>query len=169
MPWNKTRFDVIDDERRNLVGKTVYMKDPLFWNRMEIRTDGCWVPTTKCTAHGRYKIIKRDGKYMTAHRYAFILANPKIEIIEGHEICHRCDFGLCSRPKHLFQGTRTENRIDAAKKGRLKGQRLMPKDVIEIRKMYAGGNETIRSVAAKFDLHHSNVFAIISGKKWWYV
>jgi hypothetical protein len=37
---------------------------------------------------------------------------------DGMEICHSCDVTVCVNPDHLFVGTRSDNMVDCAAKGR---------------------------------------------------
>jgi len=149
---------------------SVYEKDSLFWDNMAISSTGCWIPTTKSTAHGKYKIIKRDGIYMSAHRYSFRLFYGDSTIINGHQICHKCDNPPCANPRHLFQGTDKENKLDSLLKGRRDHlNKLTKADVIAIRKAYAKGDETNRSLAKKYKVHHATIQAIIVKRKWKHV
>ncbi len=57
-----------------------------------------------------------DGKQVSAHRYAWVLANG--EIPAGLFVCHKCDVPACCRPSHMFLGTNEENLADMTAKGR---------------------------------------------------
>jgi len=163
------RHRYISIDRRNLVGAHAYDIDPLFWNNMVIQNDGCWIPTTKGNAHGKYKIIHRSGQYFTAHRYAFRLFNGEASIVDGLHICHHCDNPPCANPHHLFQGTESENKIDMALKGRAKDQVLTVDDVRLIRKMYATGKETNQTLGDKFGVTRQHIHKITVRKKWAHV
>lgn len=91
------------------------MTDPLFERRLLRKDNGCleYTGATSC-GYGR---VRRYGKLLLAHRYAWELA--KGEIPDGMFICHKCDNPPCCNVNHLFLGTRSDNMKDAHKKGRL--------------------------------------------------
>jgi len=49
-------------------------------------------------------------------------------------VLHRCDNRLCVNPDHLFLGTKQENSIDMARKGRHGRKKLSAEDIVAIRK-----------------------------------
>lgn len=88
-----------------------------FWSRVD-KTDGCWVWRGSTSGRGvRYGALRRNGVTKRAHRVAWEIASGAT-IPDGMLVCHRCDFGLCVRPSHLFLGTHQDNMRDAAAKGR---------------------------------------------------
>jgi hypothetical protein len=86
-----------------------------FWSLAD-RSGDCWLWKGASHSSG-YGSFRFRGSQATAHRVAFQLENPAVEI-GGMDICHRCDNRLCVRPDHLFVGTRQENVDDMMKKGR---------------------------------------------------
>ena len=90
-----------------------------FWSRVE-KADGeaCWL--WKGARRGEYGALQTEGRMEGAHRVSYeINVGP---IPEGMEVCHHCDNPPCVRPDHLFLGTTTDNRRDACRKGRARGQ-----------------------------------------------
>lgn len=63
-----------------------------------------------------------NGKRVTGHRFAFMLANPGVVIPEKAQVLHRCDQRLCVSKDHLFIGTNQINMLDAGRKKRIYSQ-----------------------------------------------
>src|SRR5271157_775349 len=77
---------------------------------------GChlWCGTvTKSTGYGEVKV---NGRKTTAHRASWLAHRG--EVPAGLVIMHACDVRLCINPDHLSVGTRRENMLDMARKGR---------------------------------------------------
>ena len=85
---------------------------------------------------------------------------------------HRCDNPQCVNPDHLFLGTHQDNMRDMAIKGRTwhgskhRNAKLKPSEVLEIRKLYAEGGHTTRSLGVKYGVDSKHIHNIITGKKW---
>ena len=76
---------------------------------------GCWEWTgAKWAGYGKFKF---KGKYDGAHRVSYSLFVKDID--DGMLICHKCDNPVCVNPSHLFEGTYSDNAIDAINKGRM--------------------------------------------------
>lgn len=79
----------------------------------------CWVWTGAIFRNnGRGKLQLRElGKVKLASHVAWFLETnrwPKLPLL----ICHHCDNPLCVRFDHLFEGTKSDNALDAIRKGR---------------------------------------------------
>lgn len=84
-----------------------------FWAKVK-KGPGCWIWQGAQDWRGYGRFGRPVG---FAHRFSFQLHNGKIPA--GAVICHSCDNPSCVRPDHLWAGTRKDNQIDAAHKGRL--------------------------------------------------
>jgi hypothetical protein len=84
---------------------------------------GCWIWMNATSPNG-YGIIAKDGRRHNAHRVAYMVATN--EVVPRHlDVCHRCDIRCCVNPDHLFVGTRKDNMMDCARKGRTAVPRLI--------------------------------------------
>ena len=133
-----------------------------FWSKVR-KTDGCWWWTGGRTenGHGRFW---REGRLDGAPRVS-------LELLIQHRIprrlyiLHRCGNPLCVRPEHLYVGRQSDNMRDAAIAGTLGCQKLLPEDVLAIRKMLARGVHPDR-VANEFGITTRNVYMILRGRTW---
>lgn len=135
-----------------------------FWNNVR-KTEQCWEwigGLSGITGYGSFQ----DGKKMSAHRYSWILHNG--EIPRGLCVLHSCDNRVCVRPDHLWLGTKEENSIDMARKGRNKppaGAKLTGKNVLEIR----SSQENRFDLANKFGVHPSLIWKVRKREVWKHV
>lgn len=78
-----------------------------------------WMGWKNKTEYGMFDVwnpkTKKSYKNF-AHRISFLIEHGSID--ETKMICHHCDNPPCVNPKHLFQGTYTDNAADSIKKGR---------------------------------------------------
>jgi len=94
-------------------------------------------------------------------------------IPDGMCVLHRCDNRKCVRPDHLFLGTKRDNSLDMAAKGRHKGPglagedhgeaKLSNADVAEIKQRLADG-ESGKYLADVFGVSPSLISLIKRGK-----
>ncbi len=102
---------------------------------------GCWI-WTGATAR-EYGRIWIGDRVVYAHRASFVLHGG--ELIEGYDVCHKCDVKSCVNPEHLFQGTRQENIQDCINKGRAhEGRHNSIKDCCPNGHLYSGANLYLR-------------------------
>lgn len=85
-----------------------------FWAKVE-KTDSCWLYRGFIKWDG-YGWLCRNGRYMTAHRYAWTLTNG--EPPAGAHILHQCDVPACCNPDHLRLGTHRDNMAEMMERGR---------------------------------------------------
>lgn len=123
--------------------------------------------------YGAFRIREKGNRInnqsFRAHRLIF-------EFIKGpvgdSHVLHKCDNPQCVNPDHLFLGTHQDNMRDRMTKGRTPfGSRswsvkLRPEQVIEIRKLYAEGGHSTRSLGRKFGVDGKHIHNIVVGKKW---
>jgi len=81
---------------------------------------GCWLWLGARAFRDSARINYGHAQQTSAHRMAFhLFVGP---IPAGLQVLHRCDFGLCVNPAHLFLGTQGDNMADCATKGRTRGR-----------------------------------------------
>ncbi|NJM61343.1 MAG: hypothetical protein HC849_15905 [Oscillatoriales cyanobacterium RU_3_3] len=95
------------------------------------------------------------GKQATVTR-AVLAEKLGYEIPIYMDACHTCDNPSCINPEHLWAGTRTQNLLDASKKGRTQGKshplsnaKLDREKVREIRQRLAAG-ERMKDLAKEY-------------------
>lgn len=92
------------------------------------------------------------------------------------DVCHHCDNPPCVNPDHLFVGTRLDNMLDAAAKGRVspppvvKGEdshlsKLTAEQAAEARRLRRAGLGR-EELAARFGLSVSGITKVLSGASW---
>lgn len=88
-----------------------------FWANVDKSAvhNGCWIFTGFIKWDG-YGWLNRNGRNMTAHRYAWILTHGEPQ--EGAHILHQCDVPACCNPDHLRLGTHRENMAEMMERGR---------------------------------------------------
>lgn len=118
------------------------------------------------TARGGYGRISVNGKQTVAHRIAYMLTYGPIS--DDICVCHKCDNRLCVRPEHLFLGTMKDNVRDMHIKGRNVngGAILTSAQVSEIRKKYAKGGYTHKSLGLEYGVSKATIKDIITRRTW---
>jgi hypothetical protein len=148
--------------------------------------NGCyiWQGTIASNGYGRVQVGSRT---VAAHRRVLALTLGR-EIPLGIDACHHCDVRPCIRAEHLFEGTRSENMLDASSKGRNPAQvhpELMyfatpegkrrravgsahgsAKLTAEQARTIRGDQRSHKKIAKAFGVNASTIDDIKSGKSW---
>lgn len=150
--------------------------------QLKIQTDECQIwPFNRNWCN--YGLVWVDGKRIRAHRQAQKLTDPNFD--ESLKSLHRCDNPPCFNPRHLFQGTQSDNMADMDKKGRrvnvVKGTpnpqnrgagngnaKLNEDKVREIRRRYATG-EYMKFIARDIGASEEAIRHVVIGKTWSHV
>ena len=111
-----------------IAGEKGFVSSPLesrFWVKVDIRGDDeCWPWLGASDQHGRGQFWM-DGRKHRSPRIAWSLRNG--EPFPDHlHACHTCDNPPCCNPRHIWPGTRSDNFLDASRKGRLHVQSSTP-------------------------------------------
>lgn len=131
-----------------------------------IRFGDCWLFGTPGDGYGKLLV---DGRTVSAHRYAYELANGPIP--DGMVVRHTCDTPRCVRPDHLTIGTHADNSRDMTERARqARGEaqgsaKVTRSQVIEARRLYTSG-ETQRHIAKVLGVSKSQVSNIVTGADW---
>lgn len=123
---------------------------------------GCWNWTASLFKNGYGQIAIGKDKSMQAHRVSWQLHRGEIPV--GMDVCHTCDNRACVNPNHLFLGSRHDNMMDAAKKGRMP-VKLNPDIIREIR----GSHQLGTHLAEKFGVCPSTIAKIRKGRIWQHI
>ena len=157
-----------------------------FWARTSKRGHGgCWLWTGSVGSDG-YGALKINGRSYRAHRLAVAFAQgsyPKQAVL------HLCGERLCCNPKHLREGTATENVAHMRAHGTLatgdrNGSRAHPeclvrgeevitskltsRQVAAIRRAYSRGT-TMPELARRYGVHKSTISRAVNGVQWGHV
>ena len=147
------------------------MQQKILANSIKIES-GCWIwqKSKQWNGYGRYSV--GGGVAIGAHRASFIAFVG--EIPAGLDVCHKCDIRDCVNPDHLFAGTRSENILDAIRKGRMTNEvksrgdnhyaaKLKDADIPIIISRLSNG-ETKASIARDYGVTHRVITLVQRGE-----
>lgn len=96
-----------------------------FWSKVDQSggDDACWPWSSRSKNPAGYGVTSFDmgsgWKTYGAHRVAFYLANNRPQT-NGLCVLHSCDNPACCNPRHLSEGSHSQNMIEAYARGRRK-------------------------------------------------
>lgn len=131
-----------------------------------------WLGSVNPAGYGVFSGAVIGQKKMSAHRFAFLLANGELD--PTLDVCHSCDLRSCVNPAHLRQATHRENIAEAIAKGSgaigktgegHHAARITAEQATEIRRRAQGG-ESCRHLGRLFGLSFQHVSDIKRGKRW---
>lgn len=142
-----------------------------------INENGCWI-WQKTKAHNGYGTFAiGGGKNARAHRISFEVHYGNIP--DKMDVCHRCDIRDCVNPEHLFIGTRSENILDASRKGRVSRTHHLKGSQHPNSKLTEGDVETILSylkmgtakakLSRQYGVSQRVILLIARGESWKHV
>jgi|SRR5215469_9274703 len=151
-----------------------------FWRKvsrqgklMDSNLGPCWDWTASKNQDGYGRMYAGPGhkpKLVSAHIISWQIHYGSIP--SGMNVCHRCDNPACTRPDHLFLGTRKQNMEDSARKGRMHigeasgNTHLTGKQVLEIRKLHASEGYSERKLARVYGVTGPTIGSILRRRTW---
>ena len=142
-----------------------------FWANVDKREpDECW-PWLGGFRNG-YGRLSIDNQSVSMHIFSYELANGARP--EGAWILHRCGNKKCVNPAHLYAGNPSDNNKDTVVHGHsnpLRGSdcptaKLSESKVVAIRSLYASGNETMQSIADRYNVSLTTVCNVVHRRTW---
>jgi hypothetical protein len=114
------------------------------------------------------------GEHIYAHRFIYQMTHGLLP--DDLVVRHKCDEEPCVNPRHLIEGTLSDNTRDKFERGRgpnRKGEkhplaRLSDNDVREIRQLRALGRKEA-TVAEQFGICRAQVYRIVTGRNWGHI
>ena len=86
------------------------------YNKFVIKNaEGCWDWSGCVPKNPGYGQFRHSMKLERAHRASWLIYFGEIPL--GMMVLHKCDNKRCSKPDHLFLGTKLDNNLDMLKKG----------------------------------------------------
>jgi hypothetical protein len=120
-----------------------------------------------------YGVLKVNGKYYSAHRRSYEIANGTIP--EGMMVLHKCDNRACVNPDHLYLGTQADNMRDMVARERRKGSgtgerngrsKISQVQANEIRAIYAAAKMSQIKIGKLYGVSQFAVSAIVRNKRY---
>lgn len=137
---------------RSTINRALRILD--FWALVEEVPSGCWEwqGFRDKMGYGQYE------RSIKAHRFAY--ENTKGSIPSGMVVMHSCDNPPCVNPSHLSAGTKLDNSLDMAAKGRAGQTKLSPEIVTVIRSAASAGKRQA-DLAREYGVTAKHIWRII--------
>ena len=142
-----------------------------FWSYVDQSggPDSCWPWTL-----GRDPAGYGQGPFgwtRKAHREAYRLTNGDFDT--ALDVCHSCDNPPCCNPAHLWLGTRSDNIMDASRKGRLNtahgeghSQAKLTWEKVRAIRQRAAAGEHERALAAEYGVSQPAIHYVVTQQTW---
>lgn len=165
----------LKSKKETAIARTIFSKDREFWKRLKLvpgpLATPCWVCTGTRFKNGYGRVFRSlDGlRYSKAHRYAYALSkeHPKDLML------HKCDVKLCCNPTHLYDGSHTQNMLDAVERKTMPSGKhharsvLSEKQVANIRMLDSCvGKIHVELLCALYGISKQTFFRIRNGTKY---
>lgn len=124
--------------------------------------DGCWEWGSPRHTRG-YGVASFNQVKFLASRVAYFVFFGIDPMDRG--VLHSCDNPPCCRGSHLFLGDQADNLMDCAKKLRTGGNKLVPEQVLDLRKLHTEGWSTVK-LARHFEISQANAWDIVNRNTW---
>lgn len=109
-----------------------------------------------------YGVSKTGAREFPVHREVYYLTRGE----RPEAVCHTCDNRACFEPTHLFGGTRADNNLDKARKGRGRSRsKLTYEQAMEIKRRRLAG-ERGADLAREFGISEPTVCDIAFERSW---
>lgn len=171
--WSRRHGDA-DPNGRNPVHKLSVEQVIARIENLPVDDNGCRMGDgLYATDKNGYPQLKSGGAMWRACR--FVLTHKLGRAIgEDLQACHTCDQPACLSADHLWEGSCSENRMDASRKGRLHDgyghhralRKLQEWQVLEIRKRYRDGGTSYAKLAAEYGVQAEAVRKVVLRINW---